>query len=105
MATGDPLVFLDADRIPGTGGWTGYCSATPGSTFTRGCSSPRACPSLAHTAFILGCWLRARTLEPLLMAPAVLASRLAYSAGMAVGGIQWLRRRSVETSVSGPRWQ
>jgi hypothetical protein len=61
--------------------------------------------AFAHTAFILGCWVRAGMLEPLLMAPAVLASRLAYSAGMAVGGVQWLRRRATEASAYRPWWQ
>jgi glycosyltransferase involved in cell wall biosynthesis len=55
--------------------------------------------ALAHTAFILGCWLRAGVFEPLWMLPAILASRFAYAAGMAVGGVQWLRRRSLR-----PRW-
>ncbi|MDQ3555183.1 MAG: glycosyltransferase [Gemmatimonadota bacterium] len=57
--------------------------------------------ALAHTAFILGCWLRAGVYEPLLMSPAILASRVAYAAGMAVGGVQWLRRRGTEAR---PRW-
>ena len=55
--------------------------------------------ALAHTAFILGCWLRAGVFEPLWMSPAILVSRFAYAAGMAVGGVQWLRRRSFR-----PRW-
>lgn len=49
--------------------------------------------AFAHTAYILGCWMRAGVFEPVLMLPAVLASRFAYAAGMAVGGIQWIRRR------------
>lgn len=48
--------------------------------------------ALAHTAFIVGCWLRAGVFEPLWMLPAILASRFAYAAGMAVGGVRWLRR-------------
>jgi GT2 family glycosyltransferase len=60
--------------------------------------------AFAHTAFILGCWLQAGRLEPLLMAPAVLLSRLAYSTGMAVGGLQWLRRRSQPAAYQ-PRWR
>jgi glycosyltransferase involved in cell wall biosynthesis len=47
--------------------------------------------ALASTAYILGCWLRARAVEPLLMLPAVLAARLAYSAGLVAGGIRWMR--------------
>ena len=57
-----------------------------------------------HTAFILGCWVRAGRFEPVLMAPAVFASRLAYSAGMAAGGLKWLRRRNTPTTYQ-PRWQ
>jgi glycosyltransferase involved in cell wall biosynthesis len=58
--------------------------------------------ALAQTAYILGCWLRAGVFEPVLMLPAVLASRLAYAAGMAVGGTRWLRRRG--TPAVRPRW-
>ena len=47
--------------------------------------------ALGSTAYILGCWLRARAVEPLLMLPAVLAARLAYSAGLVAGGIRWIR--------------
>jgi GT2 family glycosyltransferase len=49
--------------------------------------------AFAHTAFILGCWVRAGVFEPVLMLPAVLVSRIAYAAGMVVGGVEWLRRR------------
>jgi len=59
--------------------------------------------AFGHTAFILGCWVRAGVFEPLLMLPAVLASRLAYSAGMAMGGIQWLRRRGTAGVEYQPR--
>jgi glycosyltransferase involved in cell wall biosynthesis len=34
--------------------------------------------AVAHTAFILWCWLRAAVLEPLWMSPAILASRVSY---------------------------
>ena len=44
------------------------------------------------TAYILGCWARARVVEPLLMLPAVFAARLAYSAGLVAGGIRWIRQ-------------
>lgn len=60
--------------------------------------------ALAQTAFIVGCWARAGILEPLLMLPWVLLSRLAYAAGMSVGGARWLaagRRPDAELS---PRW-
>jgi hypothetical protein len=48
--------------------------------------------SLAHTAFIIGCWLRSGKLEPLIMTPMILLSRFAYAAGLTVGGVRWLRR-------------
>ena len=60
--------------------------------------------AFAHTAFILWCWVRAGLFEPVLMAPAVLVSRLAYSAGMAAGGLQWLRRRDTPAPHQ-PRWR
>jgi glycosyltransferase involved in cell wall biosynthesis len=62
--------------------------------------------AFAHTAYILGCWLRAGVFEPLLMSPAILASRFAYAAGMAVGGIRWLRRGAAAAGArKAPRWQ
>jgi glycosyltransferase involved in cell wall biosynthesis len=60
--------------------------------------------AFAHTAFILGCWMRAGLFEPLLMAPAVLASRLAYAAGMAAGGLEWLRRRDTPATYQPREW-
>jgi hypothetical protein len=60
--------------------------------------------AVAHTAFILGCWLRAGRFGPVLMAPGIFASRLAYAAGMAAGGLQWLRRRGTAAAYR-PRWQ
>ncbi len=60
--------------------------------------------AVAQAGFILGCWVRAGQFEPLLMAPAVLASRVAYAAGMAIGGLQWLRRRGTPAAYQ-PRWQ
>lgn len=64
-------------------------------------------PALAvgHTAFILGCWLRAGVFEPLWMLPAVLASRFAYAAGLAVGGVRWLRHRHDPGVTFRPRWE
>jgi len=61
---------------------------------------------LAHTVWILGCWVRARRYEPVLMLPAVLASRVAYVLGMAAGGVRWLRQRNraVPLRRPGPRW-
>lgn len=61
--------------------------------------------ALAHTAYIELCWLRARKLEPLLMLPAVLASRFAYAAGLAIGALHWLRRRRRNEPGHAPRWQ
>lgn len=49
--------------------------------------------ALPQAAYILGCWVRAGILEPLWMSPGILAARLAYAAGMTVGGMRWLRRR------------
>jgi Glycosyl transferase family 2 len=62
--------------------------------------------ALAHTAYILACWARVGRYEPLLMLPAVLASRVAYAFGMAAGGVQWIRRRDdAETGQRPrPRW-
>jgi glycosyltransferase involved in cell wall biosynthesis len=61
--------------------------------------------AFAHTAYILACWIRAGVFEPVLMLPAVLASRFAYAAGMAVGGIQWLRHRDATLEQRPrPRW-
>jgi glycosyltransferase involved in cell wall biosynthesis len=47
--------------------------------------------AFAHTAHTVGCWLRRRRIEPLLFLPLILASRLAYAAGLATGGMRWLR--------------
>lgn len=56
------------------------------------------------TGYILICWLRARVLEPAVMLPALLAARLAYSAGLLVGGIRWMRHRGVAPAMR-PRWE
>jgi glycosyltransferase involved in cell wall biosynthesis len=61
--------------------------------------------AFAHTAYILGCWLRAGVFEPVLMTPAILASRFAYAAGMAVGGTRWLRSRKDPSMEYGPQWR
>jgi len=42
--------------------------------------------------------------EPLVMFPAVLAARLAYSAGLAAGGIRWIRHGAL-APVTRPRWE
>jgi glycosyltransferase involved in cell wall biosynthesis len=60
--------------------------------------------ALGSTAYILGCWLRAGVIEPLLMLPAILAARLAYSAGLAVGGIRWIRHGAAAPAERA-RWE
>lgn len=59
--------------------------------------------AIAHTLYILACWVRAGRFEPLLMLPVVLVSRFAYTMGMAVGGIQWLRYGNASERPP-PRW-
>ena len=61
--------------------------------------------AFAHTAYIAGCWVRARRIEPLLMLPGILISRFAYAAGLTIGGIRWLRRRGNPLPAQAPRWQ
>lgn len=58
-----------------------------------------------HSAYIIACWLRAGVREPLWMAPAILASRFAYAAGMAVGGLRWLRHRNDPELEFRPSWR
>jgi glycosyltransferase involved in cell wall biosynthesis len=59
--------------------------------------------ALGSTLYIVWCWLRARVFEPVLMLPVLLAARLAYSAGLAAGGIRWIRgAAAVEVR---PRWE
>ncbi len=60
--------------------------------------------ALGSTAYILWCWLQARVLEPLLMLPAVLAARFAYSAGLVAGGIRWMRHGEA-VEAARPRWE
>jgi glycosyltransferase involved in cell wall biosynthesis len=60
--------------------------------------------ALGSTAYILWCWVRAGILEPLLMLPAVLAARLAYSAGLVAGGIRWMRF-GANAAEARPRWE
>jgi glycosyltransferase involved in cell wall biosynthesis len=60
--------------------------------------------ALVQAVYILGCWARARRLEPLVMAPLILGSRLAYGLGMMVGGWRWLRRRGSGLPDPGPEW-
>jgi glycosyltransferase involved in cell wall biosynthesis len=58
-----------------------------------------------QAAYIVACWLRAGTWEPLVFAPVVLAARAAYTAGLVVGGLRWLRRRGAPTPAYRPRWE
>ena len=60
--------------------------------------------ALGTTAYILACWTRARVVEPLLMLPAVLAARLAYSAGLVAGGIRYIRHGEAAHPAR-PRWE
>lgn len=62
--------------------------------------------AFAHAAYTVACWLRQGKLEPLLMLPLILLARLAYAAGMARGGLRWLRSRGIgEAMTMGPRWR
>jgi glycosyltransferase involved in cell wall biosynthesis len=60
--------------------------------------------AVGSTAYIVGCWLRARVAEPLAMLPAVLAARLAYSAGLVAGGMRWIRHGEAAAAAR-PRWE
>jgi glycosyltransferase involved in cell wall biosynthesis len=65
--------------------------------------------AFAHTVHTAACWARRGRLEPVAMLPLILLARLAYGAGMAVGGARWLRRRRAADSGAvmqvGPRWR
>jgi glycosyltransferase involved in cell wall biosynthesis len=65
--------------------------------------------AFAHTVHTAACWARRGRLEPVAMLPLILLARLAYGAGMAVGGSRWLRRRRAADSGAvmqvGPRWR
>jgi glycosyltransferase involved in cell wall biosynthesis len=56
------------------------------------------------TAYIVWCWARAGVLEPVLMLPAVLAARVAYSAGLVAGAVRWMRFGPAAAEVR-PRWE
>jgi glycosyltransferase involved in cell wall biosynthesis len=60
--------------------------------------------AIASTGYIVGCWLRAGALEPLLMLPAVLAARVAYSIGLAAGGVRWIRYGTLAPATRA-RWE
>lgn len=53
--------------------------------------------------YITGCWVRASVMEPVWLFPFMLAARVAYSVGMAVGGIRWLTRHQ-RCAAAQPRW-
>jgi hypothetical protein len=61
----------------------------------------------ALTAHIVASWARVGVFEPILMTPIILLSRVAYVAGIVVGGLRWLRARSSHCSRGrpSPRWQ
>jgi glycosyltransferase involved in cell wall biosynthesis len=61
--------------------------------------------AFAHTAFIIWCWVRAGRFEPVVMLPAILLSRLAYAAGISVGGVRWMRSRNRRELQAAPRWK
>ncbi|MBA2564268.1 MAG: glycosyltransferase family 2 protein [Gemmatimonadetes bacterium] len=48
--------------------------------------------AVAQAVYIVACWVRVGRLEPLLLAPGIFASRLAWATGMTVGGLRWLVR-------------
>jgi len=58
-----------------------------------------------QAGYIVACWLRAGIWEPLAFAPVVLAARMAYTAGLVVGGLRWLRRRGAPAPAYRPRWE
>jgi glycosyltransferase involved in cell wall biosynthesis len=60
--------------------------------------------AIATTGYVVGCWLRAGVVEPLFMLPAVLAARLAYSAGLAAGGWRWIRHGTLAPATRA-RWE
>jgi glycosyltransferase involved in cell wall biosynthesis len=60
--------------------------------------------AVASAGYIIGCWLRAGVIEPVLMAPAVLAARIAYSIGLAVGGVRWIRYGTLAPATRA-RWE
>lgn len=61
--------------------------------------------ALLQTLYIVACWLRAGALEPFVMLPVLFVARAAYTAGMVVGGIRWLRSRRARGPIEiRPRW-
>ena len=64
-------------------------------------SVPLAATSAGYIAW---CWARAGAIEPVLMLPAVVAARVAYSAGLVAGGLRWMRFGAGAAEVR-PRWE
>ncbi len=60
--------------------------------------------AIASAGYVIACWLQAGKLEPVLMAPLVLAARLAYSAGLVAGGLRWMRYGQAAAQAR-PRWE
>lgn len=60
--------------------------------------------ALASAGYIVGCWLRAGVFEPLLLLPGILAARAAYSAGLLLGAIRWMRHGHLAPATR-PRWE
>jgi GT2 family glycosyltransferase len=60
--------------------------------------------ALGTAAYIVACWVRAGTLEPVLMLPFVLAARMAYSAGLVAGAVRWMRFGAAAAEAR-PRWE
>ncbi len=61
--------------------------------------------SFAAGIYIVAGWLRSGRLEPAVLFPVVLAARVAYAAGMTIGGIRWLRSRGDNAEDRRPRWE
>ena len=58
-----------------------------------------------HALHTVACWGRVGVWEPLAAAPVVLASKVAYGLGMAIGGARWLARRGRDRPPLRPRWR
>lgn len=61
--------------------------------------------ALLSTGYVLGCWVAAGVLEPLLHLPWILTSRVVYAAGMLTGGFRWLAARGNATHEHRPGWR
>ena len=57
------------------------------------------------TVHVIWSWAKVGRFEPLLMAPLVFAARVAWSAGLAKGGLRWMGARSAPESEYRPRWE